>query len=274
MKRFSLFLILLSAPLLMWAQHPSDYNKSGSSFPQINADNSVTLSIRAPQAKAITVDLGGRYPMTKDENGVWTATTAPLVPGFHYYSLITGGLSFADPATYTFYGMSRYASAVEVNEAPADADFYLPKKDVPQGAVRSVKFWSDACQQYRRMYVYTPAEYEKNPNKRYPVLYLQHGGGEDNLCQIAHNVIVGKNTVMAAQTGIAGSTQIGEGCIFAGQVGIVGHIKIADHTTIGAKSGLISNVRKPGETYWGIPAILHRTYLKAYAKFKRAGEED
>ena len=96
----------------------------------------------------------------------------------------------------------------------------------------------------------------------------------DNLCQIAHNVVVGKNTVMAAQTGIAGSAQIGEGCIFAGQVGIVGHIKVADHTTIGAKSGLIGNVRKPGETYWGVPAILHRTYLKAYAKFKRAGEEE
>ena len=96
----------------------------------------------------------------------------------------------------------------------------------------------------------------------------------DNLCQIAHNVVVGKNTVMAAQTGIAGSTQIGEGCIFAGQVGIVGHIKVADHTTIGAKSGLIGNVRKPGETYWGMPAILHRTYLKAYARFKRAGEEE
>ena len=96
----------------------------------------------------------------------------------------------------------------------------------------------------------------------------------DNLCQIAHNVVVGKNTVMAAMTGIAGSTQIGEGCIFAGQVGIVGHIKVADHTTIGAKAGLIGNVRKPGETYWGNPAILHRTFLKAYAKFKRAGEED
>ena len=96
----------------------------------------------------------------------------------------------------------------------------------------------------------------------------------DNLCQIAHNVVVGKNTVIAAQTGIAGSTQIGEGCIIAGQVGIVGHIKIADHTTLGAKSGLISNIRKPGETYWGSPAILHRTYLKAYAKFKHAGEEE
>ena len=96
----------------------------------------------------------------------------------------------------------------------------------------------------------------------------------DNLCQIAHNVVIGKNTVMAALTGIAGSTQIGEGCIFAGQVGITGHIKVADHTTIGAKSGLISNIRKPGETYWGNPAILHRTYLKAYAKFKHSGEEE
>ena len=96
----------------------------------------------------------------------------------------------------------------------------------------------------------------------------------DNLCQIAHNVVVGKNTVMAAQTGIAGSTQIGEGCIFAGQVGIVGHIKIADHTTVGAQAGVIGNIRKGGETYWGTPAILHRTYLKAFAKFKRAGEEE
>ena len=96
----------------------------------------------------------------------------------------------------------------------------------------------------------------------------------DNLCQIAHNVVVGKNTVIAAQTGIAGSTQVGESCIIAGQVGIVGHIKIADHTTLGAKTGLISNIRKPGETFWGIPAIPHRTFLKAYAKFKRAGEEE
>ena len=96
----------------------------------------------------------------------------------------------------------------------------------------------------------------------------------DNLCQIAHNVVVGKNTAIAAQTGIAGSTQIGEGCILAGQVGIVGHIKVADHTTVGAQSGVIGNVRKPGETLWGTPAILHRTYLKAFAKFKRAGEEE
>ena len=96
----------------------------------------------------------------------------------------------------------------------------------------------------------------------------------DNLCQIAHNVVVGRNTAMAAQTGIAGSTEIGEGCIFGGQVGIVGHIKIADHTTVGAKGAIIGNIRKGGETYWGIPGIPHKTYLKAYAKFKKSGEED
>ena len=178
MKRFSLLILMLSVSALAWAQHPSDYN-AGGSFPQINADNSVTFRVNSPDAKAITVDLGGRYPMAKDADGFWTATTAPQVPGFHYYSLIVGGQSFADPATRTFYGMSRYASAVEVNEEAADADFYTPKKDVPQGAVRSVRFWSDVCQQYRRMYVYTPAGYEQNPGKRYPVLYLQHGGGED-----------------------------------------------------------------------------------------------
>ena len=95
----------------------------------------------------------------------------------------------------------------------------------------------------------------------------------DNLCQIAHNVVVGKNMAMAAQTGIAGSTQIGEGCLLAGQVGISGHLKIADHTTVCAQGGVIGNIRKPGEVWWGSPAIAHRTYLKAYAKFKQAGEE-
>ncbi len=102
---------------------------------------------------------------------------------------------------------------------------------------------------------------------------IEDGVRIDNLCQIAHNVVVGKNTAIAAQTGIAGSTKLGESCICAGQVGIVGHIKIADHTTIGAKTGVIGNIRKPGQVYFGIPAILHSTYLRAYAKFKQSGEE-
>ena len=95
----------------------------------------------------------------------------------------------------------------------------------------------------------------------------------DNLCQIAHNVEIGDNTVMAAQTGIAGSTKIGKNCIIAGQVGFVGHITVADGTTVGAKSGVIGNVRKSGAVLFGTPAIDRTLYLRSYAKFKQSGQE-
>ena len=95
----------------------------------------------------------------------------------------------------------------------------------------------------------------------------------DNLCQIAHNVQIGDNTVMAAQTGIAGSTKIGKNCILAGQVGIVGHITIADGTTVCAQAGVIGNVRKSGQVLLGTPAIDRQTFLKSYALFKKAGED-
>lgn len=95
----------------------------------------------------------------------------------------------------------------------------------------------------------------------------------DNLCQIAHNVQIGENTVMAAQVGIAGSTKIGKNCIIAGQVGIVGHLKIADGTTIAAKSGVIGNVKKSGETIFGTPAIPIKNYMRSYAIFKQNGKE-
>ena len=95
----------------------------------------------------------------------------------------------------------------------------------------------------------------------------------DNLCQIAHNVEIGDNTVMAAQCGIAGSTKIGKNCVLAGQVGVAGHLKIADHTTLAAQTGVIGNVRKEGQVLFGSPALPIRTFLKSYAKFKQAGEE-
>ncbi|MDO4826221.1 MAG: UDP-3-O-(3-hydroxymyristoyl)glucosamine N-acyltransferase [Bacteroidia bacterium] len=95
----------------------------------------------------------------------------------------------------------------------------------------------------------------------------------DNLCQIAHNVQIGDNTVMAALSGIAGSTKIGKNCILAGQVGIVGHLTIADNTTVCAKAGVIGNIRKSGQVWMGSPAILHGTFLRSYAAFKHSGEE-
>ena len=102
---------------------------------------------------------------------------------------------------------------------------------------------------------------------------IEDGVRIDNLCQVAHNVIIGKNTAMAAMVGIAGSSQIGEGCVFAGQAGVVGHVKIAPRTTVGAKSAVIGNILKEGTMVYGSPAIDHKTYLKAYAKFKRSADE-
>ncbi len=94
----------------------------------------------------------------------------------------------------------------------------------------------------------------------------------DDLCMIAHNVEIGKNTVMAGQSGIAGSTRVGERCIIAGQVGIIGHVTIADNTTLGAQSGVVGSIKESGKAFWGTPAIPHREYLRSYAVFKRAGK--
>lgn len=178
MKRL---LVLLGVLLTVAAsaQAPSPYNLSGKAYPQVNPDKTVTFQFNAPSASKVIVNLGKDYEMTKNEKGVWEVTTDSQVEGFHYYSIKVGGLSSTDPSTYTFYGCSRFSSAIEVPEDAAAADFYTPKQGVPQGAVRSVKFYSDVCQEWRRMFVYTPAEYIQNPDKRYPVLYLQHGGGED-----------------------------------------------------------------------------------------------
>ncbi len=94
----------------------------------------------------------------------------------------------------------------------------------------------------------------------------------DDLCMIAHNVEVGANTVMASQTGIAGSTKIGEHCIIAGQVGVVGHITIADNTTLGAQAGVLGSIKEGGKVYMGSPAIPHKEFLRSYAVFKKAGK--
>ena len=178
MKQILVSLALLLSVTGAFAQVPSPTNLGRNPYPQVGPDNRVTFRVNAPQATSLSVSLGKDYPMVKDENGVWTVTSDPQVEGFHYYSLKTGGLTFNDPSVHSYFGTGRDCSAIEVPGAP-DADFYTPHQGVPQGAVRSIRFYSKVCDQYRRMYVYTPAEYEQNPSKRYPVLYLQHGGGED-----------------------------------------------------------------------------------------------
>lgn len=103
---------------------------------------------------------------------------------------------------------------------------------------------------------------------------IRKGVKIDNLCQVAHNVEVGQDTVMAAMTGIAGSVKIGRHCIFGGQSGVAGHITIADDTTLAAQSGIIASVRKPGTTLVGYPALEYGTYMRAYAKFRSSGRDD
>ena len=102
---------------------------------------------------------------------------------------------------------------------------------------------------------------------------IRKGAKIDNLCQIAHNVEIGENTVMAAQTGIAGSTKIGKHCILGGQVGIAGHLTVADNTTFGAQTGLISSVKKEGQVLFGSPALPHKDFLRSYAVFRKNGRQ-
>lgn len=101
---------------------------------------------------------------------------------------------------------------------------------------------------------------------------IRKGVKMDNLCQVAHNVEIGRNTVMASMSGVAGSTKLGEHCILGGQVGIAGHLTVADNTSFGAQTGLISNVRKPGQSYFGTPGIPYMEYMRSYAQFRKAGK--
>jgi enterochelin esterase-like enzyme len=154
---------------------PSSTNVPGASHPQILRDNRVIFKVKAPEAKTVQIDLGKKYDMVRDTAGFWNVTTEPIDPGFHYYSLFIDGVALVDPATQAFYGMGRMASGIDIPED--GVDFYFPK-NVPHGQVRSVNYFSEITGMWRRAFVYTPPGYD-DVDKRYPVLYLQHGGGED-----------------------------------------------------------------------------------------------
>jgi len=175
------FLILLTLITLCesYAQDngiAASTNVPGREYPKILPDNRVIFQVNAPDAKSLQIDLGKKYDMVKNDNGIWTVTTDPIVEGFHYYSLIADGVATTDPNSKTFFGMSRWASGIEIPEK--DVDYYLPK-DVPHGDIRIKYYYSNITQDWRRAYVYTPPGYDKDINKKYPVLYLLHGGGED-----------------------------------------------------------------------------------------------
>ena len=153
----------------------------GNQFPKLDKERRGYFYLKAPEAKKVVLDIcDKKYDMQSDGQGGWTAVTDPLVVGFHYYFMNIGGVNFIDPATETFFGCNREAGGIEVPEGP-EGDYYRPQQGVPAGQVRSIYYYSKEQQKWRHAMVYTPAEYEskKNAKKRYPVLYLQHGMGED-----------------------------------------------------------------------------------------------
>ncbi len=156
---------------------PSSLNQPRRQYPQVNSERRMRASLRAPDATSVLLDIGGkRYPMTKREDGTWIGDSAPQDEGFHYYQLWVNGAQVPDPGTLFFYGASRWGSAIEI--PASDQDFYA-LKNVPHGQLRETPFYSKSANAVLRCFVYTPPDYEKDVTKRYPVLYLQHGGGED-----------------------------------------------------------------------------------------------
>lgn len=161
---------------------PSSLNQPGKEYPQVNSQGYARFKIEAPQAQSVVVSLGlggtkGGTPLTKAEDGSWVGATAgPMEEGFHYYHVTIDGGVFNDPGALNYYGSVRWESGIEI---PAhDQDFYA-LKTVPHGNVQQILFPSKSTNTSRRAFVYTPPTYGKDKSTRYPVLYLQHGWGED-----------------------------------------------------------------------------------------------
>ncbi|MEI6139918.1 MAG: alpha/beta hydrolase-fold protein [Mariniphaga sp.] len=194
MKKYFLILALLLSlnGLLCFSQtslsvinddfKPSTLNQPGKEYPQVNSQGYVRFRVEAPQAQSVVVSLGlggtkGGTPLAKADDGSWKGITAgPMEEGFHYYHLTIDGGIFNDPGTLNFYGSTRWESGIEIPSH--DQDFYA-LKDVAHGNVQQILFPSKSTSTSRRAFVYTPPTYGKDKKNRYPVLYLQHGWGED-----------------------------------------------------------------------------------------------
>jgi len=180
---------------------PALSNQDNKQYPQVNSARQVRAQISAPDAKKVGLDIAGKiYTMTKDANGVWTGVSAPQDPGFHYYQLNIDGASVPDPGSTYYYGASRWGSGIEV---PSDDQDFWQVKNVPQGSMSEVYYRSSVTEQMRRCFVYLPNEYFTNPTKKFPVLYLQHGMGENEyswpyqgrVAAIMDNLIAAKKAV-------------------------------------------------------------------------------
>ena len=151
-------------------------NVRNAQYPRLLPDNRMEFKVKAPNAQKVQIDLGKKYDLTKNADGEWHGITEPLTPGFHYYFLVIDDVQVADPASESFYGCSMHSSGVEIPYPEGDSRFYMA--DVPHGDVRMKRYYSTTAGDWRRAYVYCPPGYDSS-NESYPVLYLQHGGGED-----------------------------------------------------------------------------------------------
>ena len=164
---------------------PASTNVMNAQYPAVSADRRATFRLRAPNATRVQLQPGGNdnglhagpLDLVKNEEGIWMVTTPPAVPGFHYYWFVVDGLNVNDPGSQSFFGWARDTSGIEI-PGGAEDDFYLTR-DVPHGQVRIESYLSKVTGQWRRAFVYTPPGYDTNTRARYPVLYLQHGAGEN-----------------------------------------------------------------------------------------------
>jgi enterochelin esterase-like enzyme len=157
---------------------PAETNVWGAEYPRIDPSGRVQVRIKAPDANKVKLNFwsGPKVDMEKQADGFWTVTTTPLAPGLHYYVINIDGADASDPGSNAYFGGTRYTSAVEI---PEPGSTYYSIQDVPHGQVREVWYESKVTGSWRHAMVYLPPDYEAQTKKRYPVLYLQHGGGED-----------------------------------------------------------------------------------------------
>jgi enterochelin esterase-like enzyme len=179
----SIFVLAALACSVCWGQtsgdcKPSALNVPEAKYPCVYPDHRAMFRVIAPNAQKMSVRIGQGFDMTKGSDGIWSATTTPLVEGFHYYTLQIDGATVADPSTMTFFGSGWENSGIEIPEPDTDADYYRAK-EVPRGHVSEQWYFSTVTGKWRRSFVYTPPDYGTNAKGRYPVLYLLHGWGED-----------------------------------------------------------------------------------------------
>jgi enterochelin esterase family protein len=181
MKRIAVAIILLSSHC--YAQTPDEFqpastNVWGAQYPRVDSAGRAEFRVKAPSAATVKLNFWSnpKMDMIKGADGIWTVTTPPLVPGFHYYNFVIDGVDVNDAGSHAFFGGGRDASGIEIPEI--GSTYYLPQ-DVPPGTVREIWYFSRVTGTWRHAIVYLPPNYETPAKTRYPVLYLQHGGGED-----------------------------------------------------------------------------------------------